>query len=331
MSDWTFTEQDHELFARDLDSFVPPEIFDAHGHWYRAKDFAPGTAPGLVQTGPAIAGSAAFDASMADLLPGRKIEGLFFPFPHAELNVAAANQFLCDELRSRPGSRGQLLVTPNDDPEQIREVVRRERLVGLKCYHVYAPQKPTFDAPIEAYLPEPQVRMAHEEGLSITLHMVRARALADPANQATIRRYAERYPNARLILAHAARGFNPHHTIAGIHSLRGLANIWFDTSAVTDSGAIEAIIRTLGHERVLYGADFPVSQMRGRCVAVGDGFIWLSDENTRLAAAYGKLEFALVGHEALRTLKVAAMSLGLGDAQVEDIFLHNARRLYSLS
>jgi hypothetical protein len=66
-------------------------------------------------------------------------------------------------------------------------------------------------------------------------------------------------------------------------------------------------------------------------VAVGDGFIWLSDENTRLAAAYGELEFALVGHESLRTLKVAAMSLGLADAQVEDIFLHNARGLYSLS
>ena len=244
--------------------------------------------------------------------------------------VTAANQFLCEELGKRPASRGQLLVTPSDDPELIREVVRREKLVGLKCYHVYSPQRPTFDAQIEAYLPEPQVRIAHEEGLSITLHMVRAAALADPANQATIRRYAERYPNARIILAHAARGFNPHHTIAGIHSLRGMQNIWFDTSAVTDSGAIEAIIRTLGHEHVLYGADFPVSQMRGRCVAVGDGFIWLSSENTRLAAAYGELEFALVGHESLRTLKVAAMSLGLSDSQVEDIFRGNARSLYGL-
>lgn len=329
MSDWTINDRDRELFARELESFVPHEIFDAHAHWYRAEDFAGQSAPQLVQSGPAIAGSAAFDASMADLIPGRTIEGLFFPFPHAELNLAAANRFLCDEVRSRPGSRGQLLVTPRDDAEQIREVVRREKLVGLKCYHVYASHEPTFDAPIEAYLPESQMRVAHDEGLSITLHMVRARALADPVNQATIRRYAERYPNARLILAHAARGFNPHHTIDGITSLAGLRNIWFDTSVVTDAGAIEAIVRTFGHERVLYGSDFPVSQMRGRCVAVGDGFIWLSYENTRLDAAYGQLEFALVGHEALRTLKVAAMSLGLGDAQVEGIFGGNARALYA--
>jgi len=50
----------------------------------------------------------------------------------------------------------------------------------------------------------------------------------------------------RLILAHAGRGFNPHHTILGIDSLRGLQNVWFDTSAVTDSGAVEAIINAFG-------------------------------------------------------------------------------------
>jgi len=330
MSDWTFTERDRELFDRDLKSFVPPTLFDAHAHWYRAEDFQPDSMPALVRSGPQTAGAAAFDASMAQLVPGRQIEGLFFPFPHLELNVATANQFLAEELKGRSGSRGQMVVTPSDDPEQIRDTVRRHKFVGLKCYHVYSPHKPTFDARIETYLPERQMHMAHQECLSITLHMVRERALADAANQAMIRHYAEHYPNARLILAHAARGFNPYHTIEGIHSLRGLRNVWVDTSAVTDAGAIEAIVRTLGHDRVLYGSDFPVSQMRGRCVAIGDSFLWLNSENTQLTAAYAKLEFALVGHESLRTLKIAAMSLGLSDTQVEDIFGRNARKLYGL-
>ncbi len=328
MSDWTFTDRDHELFARELESFVPPEIFDAHAHWYRREDFHAATVPELIRSGPPLAGASAFDAFMAELLPGRRIEGVFFPFPHADLNVRGANRFLCDEVRGRPASRGQLLVTPQDAPEQIREIVRREGLAGLKCYHVYAAERPTFEAPIEAYLPESQVRVAHEAGLTITLHIVRARALADPANQETIRRYCTRYSNARLILAHAARGFNPHHTLEGVQALRGLDNVWFDTSAVTDSGAIEAIIRQWGHTRVLYGSDFPVSQMRGRCVAVGDGFIWLSESNTRLTAAYGEPRFALVGHESLRTLKIAAVALRLNDSQVEDVFCTNARRLF---
>jgi glutamate-1-semialdehyde 2,1-aminomutase len=164
--------------------------------------------------------------------------------------------------------------------------------------------------------------------LTITLHMVRPRALADPVNQRTIRRYCKQYPNMRLILAHAARGFNPHHTILGIDSLRGLGNVWFDTSAVTDSGAIEAIINMMGHQRVLYGSDFPVSHLRGRCVALGDSFLWVSSDNADLNVPYAKLDLALVGHESLRTLKIAAMSTRLGDTQVEDIFYKNGAQLF---
>jgi glutamate-1-semialdehyde 2,1-aminomutase len=116
----------------------------------------------------------------------------------------------------------------------------------------------------------------------------------------------------------------------GITSLRGLQNVWFDTSAVTDSGAVEAIIQNLGHERVLYGSDFPVSHQRGRCVALGDSFLWISADNTQLDVPYARLELALVGHESLRTLQVAARSLSLTDSQVEDIVHGNAARLFGL-
>lgn len=330
MTDWTLTDFDRELFQRELDSFVPPVLFDAHAHWYRADHFPPETRPGLVASGPAVAGGEAFDREMEKITPGRKTEGLFFPYPHAQVDVDAENEFLFEELKRRPGSRGQMLITPQQDPEFLRETVRRCGFVGLKCYHVYSSRRPTFDSLIEEYLPEPQVAVAHDEGLSITLHMVRSRALADRANQETIRRYCERYPNMRLILAHAARGFNVHHTIEGIESLRGLGNVWFDTSAVTDSGAIEAILRVFGPSRVLYGSDFPVSHLRGRCISLGDSFLWISAANTQLDVPYGRIELALVGHESLRTLKVAAMSTGLSDAEVEAIFLTNGRQLYSL-
>jgi glutamate-1-semialdehyde 2,1-aminomutase len=331
MKDWEVGEADRELFARELDSFMPRQVFDAHAHWYCAEHFPPDAVPALVRAGPARVGARAFEQALSELTPGRETDGLIFPFPHAGMDVDAANEFLYEELRQRPGSRGQMLITPRQDPEFIRETVRRCGFVGLKCYHVYSPHRPTFESAIEGFLPEPQVRIAHEEGLSITLHMVRARALADRGNQQTIRRYCQKYPGMRLILAHAARGFNPHHTIEGIESLRGLDNVWCDSSAVTDSGAFEAIIQTLGHERLLYGSDFPVSHLRGRCVALGDSFFWISADNTQLDVPYARLELALVGHESLRTLKVAATALRLSDTQVEDIFSNNARRLFGLA
>jgi glutamate-1-semialdehyde 2,1-aminomutase len=75
------------------------------------------------------------------------------------------------------------------------------------------------------YLPEHLVAAADRHGLTITLHMVRQRALSDPENQKTIRDYCLRYPRMKLILAHLARGFNMHHTINGLDALRGLDNV----------------------------------------------------------------------------------------------------------
>jgi predicted TIM-barrel fold metal-dependent hydrolase len=326
---WEVLDCDRELFERELQSFVPARIFDAHAHLHAKAHFRE-AAPEWIAGGPEVVDLEAYRRYNGALIPGRGGSGLFFAFPHLNLDEKLANAFVAAEARKDPASRAQMLVLPGMDPEWIRTTVRAQGFVGLKCYHVYAREQPTWNAAIASFLPEEQVRIAHEERLSITLHIMRPRALADGANQETIRRYAERYPGMRLILAHAARGFNPHHTIQGIESLRGLRNVWCDTSAVTEAGAFEAIIGTLGVEHLLYGSDFAVSHLRGRCVAVGDSFLWLSAQNTDYRAWYGDLQPVLVGLESLRVLKLACRHLRLSDSQVERIFFHNAAELYGL-
>jgi predicted TIM-barrel fold metal-dependent hydrolase len=322
-------ESDRELFARELDAFLPSRIFDAHSHLYRASFFS-SDVPELVSKFPEM-GLPEFLELIEDITPGRKTHGLFFGWPHPTVDIDANNRFVTEQVRPDSNSRSQMLVTPSMDPEFIRETVRRDGFVGLKCYHCYSTEAPTFDSHIPAYLPEEQVRIAHEEGLSITLHMVRARAIADGSNQEIIRSWATKYPNARFILAHAARGFNPYHTVEGIGALRNLRNVWCDTSAVTDSGAFEAIIRTLGIDRLLYGGDAPVTHIRGRCVAIGDSFLWLSESNTDFTTAYADFRPSLVGFESLRVLKLACWNLGLSDSEVEKIFWGNAAELYQLT
>jgi len=258
------------------------------------------------------------------------VSGLFFAFPDPQIDFVHVNGFVSREVRLDRDSRAEMLIHPGMDPEFIRETVHRDRFVGLKCYHYYADEHPTWNATIPSYLPDEQVRVAHEEGLVITLHVVRPRALADRSNQEVIRRYARRYPNARLILAHAGRGFNPYHTVSGVAALRGISNVWFDTSAITDSGAFEAIVRTFGVDHLLYGSDFPVTHIRGRVVAIGDSFLWVSTENTDFSAVYGQVEPTLVGLESLRTLKLACTNLNLSETQVEAIFYGNAKKLLEL-
>ncbi len=329
-SDWEVLDADRELFERELQSFVPDRIFDAHSHLYDAAQFQ-ADVPALVASGPERAGIDVFRRHMDQIHPGRRCDGLFFGYPHRRIDMDTANRFVAGEVADQPACRAQMLIRPEMSAEFVAETVRSHAFAGLKCYHVYAAESPTFEAPINSYLTEQHVRVAHELNLSITLHMVRARAMADPSNQAIIRRYCERYPGMRLILAHAARGFNPHHTIEGIGALRGLSNVWCDTSAVTEAGAFEAIVRTLGVGRLLYGSDFPISHMRARCVALGDSFLWISVSNTRFEATYGPVRPSLVAIESLRALKLACWNLRLSDNDVEKIFYGNAAELYSLS
>lgn len=332
MARWEITDADRELIAREIEPFLPDRIFDAHAHLFTRDHFPPGAAPTWLDGNPDRVGLAEYDAFVEWLHPGgRTVGGLFFGLAFTG-DHAANNTFVADEIAAQRAIRPvftQLVVPPDADPEQVRDMVRHSGFVGLKCHHTMARvEGPTWLAPIETYLPEPLVKVAHEERLSITLHIVRDRALADPLNQATIRRYCERYPDMRLLLAHAARGFNPWHTIEGIASLRGLPNVYCDTSAVTEAGAFEAIIETLGHDRLLYGADFPVSHMRGRCVAIGDSFHWFYAGDMRLDERHTTLRPVMVGLESLRSLKLAAWRLKLSDQQIEDIFFTNAAQLY---
>ena len=329
--EWNPTDLDREIFENELDNFVPDRIFDAHAHLYRLDQISGDELGENMLTGPAEVNPAVYRRAMDDYIPGRTFDALFFPFPRKSLDRLGANALIAESVASEERSRGQIIVAPEDDPDRIRELVQAPNVVGLKCYQLYSSHTPTGSSPIEDFLTEENMSIADDEGLSVTLHIVRPTALADPINQATIKRYAETYPNARIILAHAARGFNPYHTVRGIDALAGLSNVYFDSSAVADAGAYEAIIATMGHQTLLYGSDFPVCHTRGRPIGLGNTFMWFDSNNLPDYAPHGaKLDLVYSGLESLRALKTAATSLGLTDSQIEDIFYGNAARLYGL-
>jgi glutamate-1-semialdehyde 2,1-aminomutase len=333
MTAWQFTAADQAFVAREVEPFLPDRIFDAHAHLFHHDHYLPGAMPDHLLGTPEEIGLATYRSVIEWLHPGgRTVGGLFFGLAFTG-ERDANNQFVAQEVTASQAAgfiaRGELVIAPEMAADVVYQAVQQGSFVGLKPYHTMAKTDgPTFQAPIEAYLTEEHVRVAHELGLTITLHMVRNRALADPINQAAIQRYCKQYPNMRLILAHAARGFNPWHTIEGIHSLAGLENVWFDTSAVTEAGAFEAIVETMGHEKLLYGTDFYVSHMHGRCVAIGDSFHWFYADEMDLAEKHTMLQPVLIGLESLRSLRLACQRLKLNDQQIEDIFYNNAAALF---
>jgi len=321
------TDADRVFFERELASFLPDRIYDAHAHIWRAEwaGFRLGEAP--------EADRAAYDRAIGELHGGRPTETLFLSFvtPDHRDRIADANAWHARQIAGRPSCRAHFFVTPDDDPEWVRDEVRRLGLHGLKCYHTMAPVTPTWEASIPDYLPEPLVAVAHEEDWTITLHMVKARAVADPDNQHWIRHYCRTYPHMRLILAHAARGFQPAHNLEGLSALAGLDNLWFDTSANCEPIAHQAILREFGHERLMYGSDLPVSHMRGRSLGAGDSFLWLYEDTPVWGGKHLKVDPPLIGLEHLRSVKWACWSEKLSDSQVEDVFWGNAARLFGVA
>ena len=86
----------------------------------------------------------------------------------------------------------------------------------------------------------------------------------------------------------------------------------------------------MGHHTLLFGSDYPVTHQRGRPVAAGDDYHWVFPKNLKTEQWGGMARPTMIGIESLRALKVAAMTLRLTDAQIEDIFHNNAVRLLGL-
>ena len=323
---------DTEFFQRHLADFVPPNAFDAHAHLYRAELQGTPTL-GVVSAGPPAVGFDAFRELprrwMGELAPR---DGLCFGLPSANMDVAASNRFMQDEVSRGPDSRWLLVVRPGDDPAAMEAALRAPGCAGFKPYHCFAERDDTFDADLSEFLPEWAWELADAGGRVITLHMVNRRSLGHAANQEYLREHCLRYPRANLVLAHSGRGFNPRHLAGGLDALRGLDNVFFDTSAVCNPTAFEMVLRAFGPTRLMYGSDFPISELLATNVPFGEGFFWLYKDNAQYADQPQSMERpGLLGNESLLALRQACDTLGFGAGDVEQIFCHTARELLGIS
>ncbi len=326
---WDFTTLD-ERIAAELDGFLPARVFDAHAHVCRVRDL-PAPAPPLLRDGPRNVTPRVWRARVGRQVGRHRLAGgLLMSYPMPGADVTALNRRLLADLERAPDCRAAVLVAPDCRPEEIEALVEHPRVVGLKPYHVFARRRQTMNATPGEFLPRWAWRLADRRGLTIVMHLVRHGALADRGNQRELREMCLRHPGARVMLAHAARGFHAPNTARGVAAVAALENVWFDTSGICEAAPLVAVLGACGPRRLLWGSDFPVSEIRGRCVTVGDGFMWLDPSSVDWAANRALGRPTLVGLESLRALREAVEIAGLTGGEVRDIFYDNARRLFGL-
>ena len=330
MFETALKENDQVIVDSRLRDFLPDEVYDIHIHPVDQAHYPPNTMKYLA--GQGTQGAAAYDEAMKLFLPVKTIHGLYFGLPNKAADRPAINDFVADQAKhhSTPLSRGLMLVSPKDDPAVVAAALRGGKFAGIKVYHCYADRPDTMNARMEEFAPEWMWELLHETKGLMMMHLVKDDAIADPENQADIRRLCRRYPNCVLVLAHIARSFNYRNARDGLHSVADLENVVVDTSAVCEADAFQVALKVLGPKRVLWGTDFPISHLRGRAITTGRRFFWLHPDG--LAASHQaatSTEMTLIGIESVLCLKEACEDAGLGRGDIEDIFRRNALRILS--
>ena len=135
---------------------------------------------------------------------------------------------------------------------------------------------------------------------------------------------------AAAILTSSGRGFAAWTVMENVEKLKPYPNVYFDFSAVCEAAPFFEIIRAVGHKRVFWGSDYPVSMLRGKCVSIGAEFLWLYKEQLEGCASKTNFSAYLIGVENLLAVRSACRMLNLDRQAVEDIFYNNAMELFGL-
>ncbi len=328
-----YTKKDMEAI-KILEGFLPDKIFDAHVHLYD-KSFAlknstypdNGTYEGYMEAMfPALCNPKEFHMNMITF-PERSMKD-----PSCGTRDAS-DKFIAQQLEKDAGSVGEIIVMPGDTPEDLEKRLIHPRIRGLKCYHCYADVEDTYNnAGVGDYLPEAAWEVANKHKLAITLHMVKPKVLSDEVNLSYIIEKAKKYPDATLILAHAARGFAPWTVIESIEKIAHLDNIWYDFSAICESPAMFYIMKKAGVEKCMWGSDFPVCTHRGKAISFSDDFHWiLARENSgNMVNMIPEEKYWYFAIENLMATRQACIIGEILPSQIEDLFYNNAKSLFDI-
>jgi len=324
-----WTDEDRALLER-LQEFIPDKVFDAHAHLHNVK-YMPEENNLFQSFG--TAGAERFLADQKDLYGDRKVRALLLPTPSLLFNdKPELRQEMCDwmdeELRKAPDCVGALYVMPQDTVEDIEAMLTNPQIRGFKCYHQSAKTAgPTWFAEVGEYLPESAWQIANERGMSITIHMVKDKALSDENNMAYYKEMTAKYPNAKLILAHCARGFASWTTIEAVRELMGIPNIYYDMAAICDAAVMAEVIRQAGPKHVMWGSDYCIDRCHASYMNTGESFRWIYKHELPEGINFPICKMVL---ESLFSFKKASLMLDLTKDEIEQIFYRTGCQLFGL-
>lgn len=339
MFGYRMSDYDRRVYAEQLQDFLPEYITDCHTHIWKQEFGGETPAKGCVSWTRYVAKDCTVEdllQTYRDLFPGKKVLPVLMGQPEADLTKTNAYTRKAAAEYSLPALYCTDYAMP---PAFLEQAVTEGGFAGIKPYLNNSPAWiPGNEVRIFDFLPHAHLRLADRHGWIVMLHIPRPMRLRDPLNLAQILEIEERYPNAKVILAHIGRAYAEEDIGDAFRLLRRTVNLRFDFTANTLDRAMLACIDAVGPKRVLFGSDLPITKMR-MYRTTENGFYY----NHVPRGLYGdvsgdphmretdEIEITNFLYEELLAFKRAAQELRLSPAEIRAILGGNAEQLLGIS
>jgi hypothetical protein len=269
----------YDYYRREIAPFLPPAVLDFHAHTWAADDWKDrpwdsDTGGGRYMVTEAFYPPEQLLRDGRACFPDRTYEAVCFGYPTPAVDWEKDTVYVAAAARAHPGLWPLVLAGPalGVSRERYEQALDAGGFYGFKVFLNWHGDQ-YGDTRVEDMLGPVELALANERSLVALLHVPRRGRLADPVVQAGVRWLAAACPQARIVLAHCGRCYLPAEMKAGIGCLRGLDNVWMDTSMVMDPVVLQIALNEIGPGRLVFGTDFPVAAMRGRRVQVMDHWV----------------------------------------------------------
>ena len=330
------TDYDKKVWAEELCDFLPDKIIDVHMHIWE-----PGTRKvgqkGCVTWTSIVAPDMTYEnmvETYSKVFPGKTVKQVLTGSPSCTLSVV--NPYVLD-CAKKYGHQALYCTNWDSDEAEILKAMKAG-FCGIKPYQNNSPSYiPANEVRIFDFLTHRQLELMDKIGGIVMLHIPRNLRLRDPINLAQIMEIDEKYPNAKVIIAHVGRAYIPSDVGDAFEVLKHTKNIYFDFSANTSDFAMQKMIEAIGVDRIMFGTDMPFTKMRmyrieenGTYVNVVPRGLYGGVEGDVHMKESDESEITTFVYEELRALKRACERLGLTKDDVNKLMYENASKYFDI-
>ena len=330
------TDYDKKVWEEELCNFLPDKIIDVHMHIWE-----PGTRKvgqkGCVTWTSIVAPDMTYEnmvETYSKVFPGKTVKQVLIGSPSCTLSVV--NPYVLD-CAKKHGHHALYCTNWDSDEAEILKAMKAG-FCGIKPYQNNSPSYiPANEVRIFDFLTHRQLELMDKIGGIVMLHIPRNLRLRDPINLAQIMEIDEKYPNAKVIIAHVGRAYIPSDVGDAFEVLKHTKNIYFDFSANTSDFAMQKMIEAIGVDRIMFGTDMPFTKMRmyrieenGTYVNVVPKGLYGGIEGDVHMKESDESEITTFVYEELRALKRACERLGLTKDDVNKLMYENASKYFDI-